>query len=134
MQVFIGCDKNSINVCRDSEIQFIIFFCNKQWKIFYPLLTSQCWFTVSSLSILDKKVLSEVLSHATASSHLNRGRPRIMLAPIYFFMRVIEILIQLVRHWRLSVFIAQNLLSSPRKSCLIYTWTPSCASSPPCLV
>lgn len=35
-----------------------------------------------SLNILEEKVLGEVMLHVTAFSHHNKGRPRIMLAPI----------------------------------------------------
>lgn len=64
---------------------------------------------LAGLNASGKESFGGVLSLVRASSFHNTGRLRIILVPVLLFMRVIEILTQLVRHWRFNVMLGSQL-------------------------
>lgn len=94
---------------------FLMKRCESQiWVRIFPSISpkplrNQCGY------ILKKKALARVSCHSFLPQQQRQTKNNVSAYLIHLFMRVIEILTQMVRRWRLTVFSAQIALNSPRK-------------------
>lgn len=93
-----------------------LFFYKTQWQNWIanherniPIHISQITEELqhTSLNLLEKKALAEVSCHSFLPPQQRQTKNNVSTYLIHLFMRVIEILTQLLRHWKPNVLLSQ---------------------------